>query len=103
MSGAALMARSGSVSLEPFEQALAAYEAEVAAVRHEGLTRELPADAAERFFAVGFSLEQVHNNMADLQRVVAEWGPEPRNRKTSNSSASNSSGGPARVRRRSTG
>lgn len=74
-SGAALLAASGPVSLEPFEQALAAYAAAVDAVRHEGLTRALPADAAERFFAVGFSLEQVHKNLVDLQRVVAEWGP----------------------------
>jgi len=75
--GAALVAHSLPPPLEPFEEALAAYAREVAEVRLEGVTRELPGDAAERFFAIGFSLEQVHKNLVDLQRVVAEWGPEP--------------------------
>lgn len=72
--GAALLARSAAPSLEPFETALKAYEIEVAAVRQEGLTRVLPGDAAERFFAVGFALEQMHRNLIDLRRVVSEWG-----------------------------
>lgn len=76
-SGSALLLRAGPPSLEPFEAALKAYEAEVAAVRQEGLTRVLPGDAAERFFAVGFALEQIHRNLIDLQRVVSEWGLEP--------------------------
>jgi len=75
MSGAALVAASGPPSIEPFERSLAAYGAEVTAVRQEGLTRSLPGDAAERFFAIGFALEQVHKNFLDLQRVVTEWGP----------------------------
>ena len=75
--GAALVAHSLPPPLEPFEEALAAYAREVADVRLEGVTRELPGDAAERFFAIGFSLEQVHKNLVDLQRVVTEWGPEP--------------------------
>jgi uncharacterized membrane protein YccC len=75
--GSALLMAAGPPSLERFEAALKAYEAEVAAVRQEGLTRVLPGDAAERFFAVGFALEQMHKNLIDLQRVVSEWGPEP--------------------------
>ena len=74
--GSALLTTGGPPSLEPFETALKAYEAEVAAVRHEGLTRVLPGEAAERFFAVGFALEQMHQNLVDLQRVVSEWGPD---------------------------
>jgi hypothetical protein len=27
----------------------------------------------ERFFALGFGLEQLHQNFTDLQRVVTEW------------------------------
>ena len=72
-----MQAEDAAPSLEPFETALKAYEAEVTAVRHEGLTRVLPGEAAERFFAVGFALEQMHQNLVDLQRVVSEWGPEP--------------------------
>jgi uncharacterized membrane protein YccC len=74
--GSALLAKAEPPSLEPFDAALKAYEAEVAAVRQEGLTRVLPGQAAERFFAVGFALEQMYRNLTDLQRVVAEWGPE---------------------------
>ncbi len=74
--GSALLAKAGPPSLGPFEEALKAYEDEVFAVRDEGLTRVLPGDAAERFFAVGFALEQMHRNLIDLQRVVSEWSPE---------------------------
>ena len=42
------------------------------------LTRALPGDAAERFFAVGFALEQMRQNFRDLVRVVDEWGPAQR-------------------------
>ena len=54
-----------------------AYADEVEAVRSEGLTRGLPGDAAERFFALGFSLEQMRQNLTDLERVVAEWSETP--------------------------
>ncbi|MFY9696615.1 MAG: FUSC family protein, partial [Xanthobacteraceae bacterium] len=42
------------------------------------VTRGLTDDAAERFFAVGFALEQMHNNFSDLGRVVAEWAEPAR-------------------------
>jgi uncharacterized membrane protein YccC len=73
-SAAALRARRGPPPIEPFERALETYDAEVEAVRREGLTRALPGDAAERFFAVGFAFEQMHQNFRDLVRVVDEWG-----------------------------
>lgn len=75
-SGHALLTQAGPASLTAFEEALVAYEAELAAVRREGMTRILPGDAAERFFAVGFAFEQIHQNLIDLQRVVTEWGPD---------------------------
>ena len=75
-SGAALLARWGPPSLDPFVQALAAYGSEIEALRKEGLTLALPAAAAERFFAVGFVLEQMHQNFRDLERVVTEWSAE---------------------------
>jgi len=69
----ALLAHGDAPAIDAFEQALAAYEIEVEAVRADGLTRTLPADGAERFFAVGFALEQMHQNLRDLSRVVGEW------------------------------
>jgi hypothetical protein len=63
----------GAPAIWPVQTALQAYAAEVAALRGEGLTRGLPADVAERFFALGFSLEQMRQNLKDLERCVAEW------------------------------
>ncbi len=73
-SAVALRARQAPPLLAPFERALEAFDAEVEAMRGEGLTRILPSDAAERFFAVGFAFEQMHGNLRDLVRVVDEWG-----------------------------
>ncbi|CAN5432732.1 FUSC family protein [soil metagenome] len=70
---ASLLAHQGPPPIEAFERALEAHDAEIDAVRAEGLTRTMPGDAAERFFAIGFSLEQMHQNLRDLQRVVTEW------------------------------
>ena len=72
-SAAALQSGRGPPSLEGVESALAAYAAEIAALRRDGVTRTLTDDAAERFFALGFALEQMHNNFKDLGRCVAEW------------------------------
>jgi hypothetical protein len=52
---------------------LQSYATEVAALRHDGLIRGLPVDAAERFFALGFSLEQMRQNLNDLSRCHADW------------------------------
>jgi hypothetical protein len=71
--GAALQARRGPPSLNAVESALDAYAAEIAVLRRDGLTRSLPGDVAERFFALGFALEQMHHNFKDLERCVAEW------------------------------
>ncbi len=72
-SAASLLARRGPPSLDAVEAALDAFAGEMAALRREGLTRSLPADAAEHFFAIGFVLEQMHNNIKDLERCVTEW------------------------------
>jgi uncharacterized membrane protein YccC len=73
---AALLAHDSPPPIDAFERALAAYEKDVEAARADGLTRVLPAEDAERFFAVGFALEQMRQNLLDLQRVVEEWGPK---------------------------
>ena len=51
--GIALVARDNPPPLTPVDSALEAFGKEIAAVRTEGLTRSLTADAAERFFALG--------------------------------------------------
>jgi uncharacterized membrane protein YccC len=76
----ALRTGTGSPAFGPVEEALQAYAEEVAAVRSEGLTRGLPGDAVERFFALGFSLEQMRQNLKDLERCVAEWSDAPPSR-----------------------
>jgi uncharacterized membrane protein YccC len=72
-SAAALRAGNRPVSLAAVEAALQAYAAEVTGLRRDGVTRTLTDDAAEQFFALGFALEQMHNNFKDLGRCVAEW------------------------------
>jgi hypothetical protein len=67
----------GTVDIHSVEDALQAYAAEVAAVRRGGLIRGLPGDAAERFFALGFSLEQMRQNLNDLDRCHEEWCDAP--------------------------
>ncbi|HEY2213395.1 MAG TPA: FUSC family protein [Bradyrhizobium sp.] len=74
---AVLRAGAGSPSASPIDAALQGYAAEVAAMRSEGLTRGLPGDVAERFFALGFALEQMRQNLKDLERCVAEWSETP--------------------------
>src|SRR6195256_2250100 len=73
----ALRAGAGSVDIGPVDVALQSYATEVASLRREGLIRGLPGDAAERFFALGFSLEQMRQNLKDLERCVAEWAETP--------------------------
>ncbi|MGJ4931076.1 FUSC family protein [Bradyrhizobium sp. HKCCYLS2038] len=70
---AAIRNGSGPPAIWPIHVAVKAYAEAVAAVRSEGLTRGLPGDAAERFFALGFSLDQMRQNLIDLERVIAEW------------------------------
>jgi uncharacterized membrane protein YccC len=67
----------GSPSVAPVEDALQGYAEEVAALRGEGLIRVLPGDAAERFFALGFALEQMRQNLKDLGRCITEWFETP--------------------------
>jgi uncharacterized membrane protein YccC len=76
----ALRTEAGSPAFGPVEEALQAYAEEVAAVRSEGLTRGLPGDVVERFFALGFSLEQMRQNLKDLERCAAEWSETPPSR-----------------------
>lgn len=69
----ALRSGVGAPAIRPVHLALERYASEVASVRREGLIRGHPGDTAERFFALSFSLEQMHQNLCDLDRVVGEW------------------------------
>src|SRR3954469_13703483 len=70
---AALREGAGAPPIHPVHVALQHYAEAIAAVRQDGLIRGQPSDTAERFFALGFSLEQMHQNLCDLDRVVGEW------------------------------
>ena len=74
---AVLRTGAGSPATSPIDVALQGYAAEIAVIRSEGLTRGLPGDVAERFFALGFALEQMRLNLKDLERCVAEWSETP--------------------------
>jgi len=68
---------------DAFEAALAAYTAEVEAVRGEGLTMPLTSNEVEPLFALGFALEQLHQNFFDLQRCVRDYAQRPRRKRLS--------------------
>jgi Fusaric acid resistance protein family len=70
---AALRSGRGAPAIWPVQSALEAYAAAVASCRGEGLTRGLAGDVIERFFALGFSLEQMRQNLKDLERCVSHW------------------------------
>jgi uncharacterized membrane protein YccC len=59
------------------EAALDGYAAAIAAIRREGLMREMPGETVERIFALGFALDQLRHNFHDLARCVAECAQSP--------------------------
>ena len=80
-SASALAQRKPSPPLDEFEAALAAYIAEVEAVRGEGLTLPLTSNEVEPVFALGFALDQMRQNFIDLRRCVQDYAqPLRRNR-----------------------
>ena len=70
---AALVARRRPPCLDGVESALHSYAAAIDRVRQDGLTRCLPSEVTERFFALCFALEQLRHNLRDLKGCVAEW------------------------------
>jgi hypothetical protein len=73
----ALRTSAPSAPTSPVDDALHDYASEVEALRREGLTRGLPVDVAERFFALCFALEQMRQNLKDLERCINEWSDKP--------------------------
>lgn len=75
--GTSLVMRKAPPPFDAVRSALEDYTQEIAAMRRAGMTRSLSADAAERFFALGFALDQVQQNFRDLERCVNEWSQDP--------------------------
>lgn len=90
---AALRAGTAPPPIWPVHVAVKGFASEIATVRSEGLTRDLPGDAAERFFALSFSLEQMRQNLIDMERVVAEWSEAPSAKETPRAQESSDTAG----------
>ena len=71
-SSAALIARCNPPRLAAVDAAFDGYAAEITALRREGLTRDLPVDALEPLFALGFALEQLRHDFRELEQCVTE-------------------------------
>ncbi len=69
----ALMSKQPAPSRAPLDLALTRFTAEIETLRKAGHLRELPVDAVERLFAIGFALEQMRRDLQDLDRCVEEW------------------------------
>jgi uncharacterized membrane protein YccC len=72
-SATALALRRHPPSLQAIEASLSAYDSAVTSLRNRGLTLALSSGEVERLFALGFALEQLHRNFADLTRCVQEY------------------------------
>src|SRR3984893_17095209 len=71
-SSAALIARCNPQPLDAVDATFEGYEAEITALRREGLTRDLPVDSLERLFALGFALDQLRHDFRELEQCVTE-------------------------------
>jgi len=69
----ALLAHRGPPPMDAVNAALDCYATEMAALRREKLTRDLPAHSVEQVFALGFALDQLQKHFTDLARCVAEF------------------------------
>ena len=58
--------------LDAVEQARAKFTATIEELRAEGATRALPAESIGRLYALGFSLEQLRQNVEDFRNRVIE-------------------------------
>ena len=72
-SAAALRDQKPPPPLDAVDLAFHDYIETFGALRHEGLTRDMKSEAAERFFALGFALEQLREHLLEVHRVVGEW------------------------------
>jgi uncharacterized membrane protein YccC len=71
-SAEAVVSRRNPPSLAAADAALDDFATALGEARREGLTVDLPVDAVERLFTLSFALDQLHRNLRDLDRCVAE-------------------------------
>jgi Fusaric acid resistance protein family len=72
-SGSSLRNKNPPPPLESVAAAFRDYIKEFSAVRRDGLTHDMKSEVAERFFALGFALEQLREHLLEVHRVVGEW------------------------------
>jgi hypothetical protein len=72
-SAGALTSRRSPPPLDRVEAALAAYASEMTAIRDQGLTRSLPSGEVERLFTLGFALQQLREDLAELADCLQDW------------------------------
>ena len=80
-SGVALVGRQQAPSQHAVDAAFDAYAAEMAGLRHQDLTCDLPVEAMERIFTLAFTLEQLRRNFSDLERCVTNHSERGRPRR----------------------
>jgi uncharacterized membrane protein YccC len=73
----ALTSRRMPPPIEPLQLELGAYASELDTLSHRELTH-LSTSQVEQVFALGFALQQLQLNIADLARCVREWAIRPR-------------------------
>jgi hypothetical protein len=71
-SAAALLARRHPPPLDAVAAALDGFRRRNGGAAPRGLDANLPLECVERIFALGFALDQMHRNLNDLARCVAE-------------------------------
>ena len=54
------------------EETLRQFEAELAALRRDGVTRALPEEAVQRLFGLAFGFEQIGRNLGELAGRVGD-------------------------------
>ncbi|MCB1498464.1 MAG: FUSC family protein [Bauldia sp.] len=64
------------------QTAVAAYAAEVDAIRAEGLMRDLPTETVERLFSLGFAVDQLGDNLVTLVDCCGPYARPPVRRPT---------------------
>ena len=73
----ALTARQEGPATGWVDDAFAAYFGHVAAMRRNGQLSAVPPAERERIFALGFALQQLRQNLAELADGVADWARNP--------------------------
>ncbi len=73
---AAALPSGAAPDLAGVENAIAAFDAEIAAMRAEGLTRNLSGDVVERLFGLGFAFDQLRQDLRELSRWMIDRSQE---------------------------